>query len=116
MKHIIKAEQLPNKEQIYLRKGIFSYRVVHPIKDENGKYIWMNLIFGGWANFIQLILLMALVLGFFWVYDHDIAAYQEVYENPCEFCNCNLYQDRFIDYEQGVFQFNLTEKIKNAKG
>lgn len=47
-------------EKINLKKGIFGWSVVKPIKDKNNKIIWKNLIAGG--SWIKLILIIAFVL------------------------------------------------------
>ena len=48
-----------NGEQLHLKKSkLFGWRVVHPIKDENGKVNTVNLLFGGKGNLITLIFIM----------------------------------------------------------
>jgi hypothetical protein len=88
MKHdkIIAASELPLEEKIYLKKDFLGWRIVHPMKDEDGSINWGNLIFGGWRNFFTLIIILMFVLGFFYVYYHDTTEMQKVVENPCEYC------------------------------
>ncbi len=71
MKKIYKIEEVPNEEQIYLTKGILGWKLVYPLKNEDGSYNWINVIFGGWENLIILcIILFALMLFYL--------SYQEV--------------------------------------
>jgi len=37
------------------------WREIHPPIDENGKWNYMNLIFGGWRNFIRLVILLFII-------------------------------------------------------
>ena len=48
-----------NGERIHIKHSkMFGWRVVHPIKDENGKVNTVNLLFGGKGNLITLIFIM----------------------------------------------------------
>ena len=49
---------------INLKKGMFGYRVVHPIKNEDGTTNLINLLIGGWGNFWMLIFIMIVFLSF----------------------------------------------------
>ena len=73
-------------EKIYLKKDFLGTRVVHPPKNEDGSWNWFNLLTGGWNNFILLLFILFLVLGFFYVYNHDTVEMQKVVENPCAYC------------------------------
>ena len=41
----IEATQLPADEKVYLKKDFLGWRVVHPIKNEDGSYNWFNVCF-----------------------------------------------------------------------
>lgn len=87
---IIKIEDLPEKEEIYLKRDIFGYRFVHPIKNPDGTYNWMNLLFGGKRNFFNLIVIL-IILGFLmYAHFHDVKAIQDNYikisKDPLAFC------------------------------
>ena len=89
MQHnIITPEQLPEGERINLKKGMFQWRVVNPTNDENGKIIWINVLFGGWANLIMLIIFLLLLGLIMYSYNHDIMAMKDVVANPCNYCSC----------------------------
>ena len=62
MGKIIEAGDLPEGERVYLKKDFLGWRVVEPIKDENGKLIWTRLIFGSKKNIIITLFLIALTL------------------------------------------------------
>ena len=58
MKKIIKKEI--NGEEVYLKKGLLGWNVVHPIKNDDDTINWKNLIAGG--SWIKLLMLGVLVL------------------------------------------------------
>lgn len=43
-----------NGKITYLKKGLFGYSVVHPIKNDDGSTNVFNLITGGWKNLISV--------------------------------------------------------------
>jgi len=48
-----------NGERIALKKGIFGWGIVYPLRDEDGKINWKNCIAGG--SWVKLIFLAVLV-------------------------------------------------------
>ena len=52
-----------NGESVNLKKGMFGYRVVYPGKNDDGTYNWANILFGGWANLIQLLFILFVILS-----------------------------------------------------
>jgi hypothetical protein len=50
-------------DKIYLKKSYDGYRVIYPIKNDDGSWNWKNLIFGGsiW-NFLKILLIFLLLL------------------------------------------------------
>ena len=68
----IEPINLGNNETIHLKKGYFGYRVVYPHKDKDGKIIWINLLIGGWGNFFNLLIIMAILLLIMFSYKHDM--------------------------------------------
>jgi|SRR3990167_3221813 len=87
---LIKIKDLPENERIYLKKDMFGYRIVQPIKNEDGSFNWINLIFGGWRNLVSLIALLALIGFLIYSHFHDVQAIQSNYEvisaNPLAWC------------------------------
>jgi len=59
-------------DSIYLKKGMFGWNVIEPWKDDNGKVIWFNFIFGGWKTLGWMIFIIAL-LGLFYLTWHETA-------------------------------------------
>ncbi len=76
------------KEGEYLektKKG--KYRIIHPIKDEEGKINLKNLFIGGsWTNLFVLMWIISLLLFISWSYKNDTATCFEILEDPCERC------------------------------
>jgi len=58
------------------------WREIHPPVDENGKWNYMNLIFGGWRNFIRLAILL-LIIGFALMQYFDILHYVQELNKHC---------------------------------
>lgn len=84
--NIIKAEDLPEKENIYLKKDMFGYRIVHPVKNEDGTINYLNLLFGGKRNLINLIIILLVMGLLIYSYQHDIKSMKGVVANPCNYC------------------------------
>jgi len=86
---IIEAANLPEGEKVYLTKGKFGYRIVHPIKNEDGSTNYINLLVGGWANFIKIVFIIAVILLFLYgvkqmmISCNNMAAHPEQYFDGC---------------------------------
>ena len=80
MSNIIESQNLPLDEKIYLKKDMFGWRIVHPIKTDN-KINWVNLLFGGYRNLFFLIILLLLASFTMWSYNHDISEVKAYYGN-----------------------------------
>lgn len=78
-KNIITAEQLPENEKVYLKKDFLGWRIVHPIRNEDGTINKINLIFGGKRNLAILLGLIIIVLLFTWLHYRDVGALQQQY-------------------------------------
>ena len=83
------------REGLYVKKSFDGYRVVHPIKNDDGTWNWFNLFTGGscW-NWVKVILVMALIFFVTWSYMHDVKAYREItdkiFEDPIGWCSTVL--------------------------
>lgn len=102
MANIITAEQLPLGEKLYFKKDIFGYRIVHPIRNEDGSFNWTNIIFGGKRNFVMLIIFLIIAGYVMWSYHHDVNAIQQNYikisADPIGFCrNVNNNPSAYLD-------------------
>ena len=88
-KRYIEAKDLPEGDKLYLRRGAFGWRIVHPIKID-GKINKWNLMFGGKENFVFLVILLLIASVSYVGITELIDNYQEIAENPCDFCrNCD---------------------------
>jgi len=99
-KKIIEAANLPEKDKVYLKKDIFGWRVVHPIRNEDGTLNWSNLLFGGKRNLVFLIALLLIASFVLYAYSHDIKVieshYQEIVDDPIGYCK-GLYGESIAD-------------------
>jgi len=86
-KGIIEASELPENEKIYLRKDWLGWRVVAPVKNEDGSWNWFNLIFGGKKNLVVLgFLFLLAVLLFFAVKELISVSVANAIKDPCSLC------------------------------
>lgn len=86
-------EQLPLKEKIYLRKDFLGYRIVHPIRNEDGSINWFNAIFGGKRNLVLLIFMLLLFALFAYGVYELTSSMRDVVENPCDYCPILIHQN-----------------------
>ena len=73
-------------ESVYVKKNtIFKgYRVVHPIKNDDGSINWLHLTIGSWANLTKVIIIFALLIFMMFSYNHDMKAcvdFMKEYQN-----------------------------------
>lgn len=111
MKNIIKAEDLPENEKVYLRKDWLGWRVVEPIKNEDGTTNWFNLITGGKKNLAILIILLIFLGLIFLGVKELIQTYKDYADNPCGYCSNRTGVDLtpFINYGDNQF-YKIEEK------
>lgn len=81
---IIKAENLPQEEKVYLKKSrMFGWKVVHPIKNEDGTINWFNLLTGGsWWNWIFIAIIVVVLLGVLYEYNNNIQHFLDCFTTP----------------------------------
>lgn len=80
-------EVIIDNEIVTLKKGMFGYRVIHPTKDKNGKIIWINLLIGGWGNFIQLVFILLVLFGLIYGVNVMLEDCKDIAANPCHYTN-----------------------------
>lgn len=95
---MIKAEDLPENENVYLKKDMFGYRVVQPIKNEDGTTNWINLLVGGWENFWLLMFIILVILSFLYGVKEMMADCNDMAKNPCKYFNLDC-TDRYDKYD-----------------
>lgn len=87
MSKIISVSDLPVSERLFLKKDLFGYRIVNPVRDPStNKIIWVNALVGGWRNFFVLVFLLVLILLFFKGHEELTSELRLVAESPCEYC------------------------------
>ena len=70
-----------NSERVYLKHGFDGWRVVHPIKNEDGSTNWFNLLTGGnYGKLLKLAVIVILLLGLCLSYARDISECKKVIE------------------------------------
>lgn len=85
--NIIKSDQVPEGENVYLKKGITGeYRVVHPWRREDGSLNWFAIFFGSKGNLVMLIVILLIAFGLYLGILDLIGSYQQVAADPCAFC------------------------------
>lgn len=86
-KKIIEASELPEGEKVYLKKDSSGWRVVEPIRDEQGKFKWKRFMLGTKRErrFMYFIIFLAIVS--YLAFDEQLNNYKRVMDNPCAFCN-----------------------------
>lgn len=87
MGEIIEASSLPEDTKVYLKKDIFGWRTVEPIKDENGKVLWKRMILGTWRERAFMGFIILLVLFSYLGFKEQLNNYYSVMNNPCAYCN-----------------------------
>lgn len=84
--NIIESANLPETEQIYLKKGIFGWAVVQPIKNEDGSTNWINLLFGGYGNLFKLLFFLLVIFLFILGTREVTMTYKTLYKDCLEKC------------------------------
>ena len=94
MKYIIDSKDLPENERVYLKKGLFGYRVVHPIKNKDGTTNWINLLIGGWGNLFKLLFILFIIFCFIYGVQEMLGSCRDMARNPCKYTDldCSTFQ------------------------
>lgn len=85
-KKFIEASELPEGERVYLRKSFGGWWIVHPIKNEDGSFNKINLLFGGKTNLIRLTVYLVIILLIVYGVNEIVAQYKDFAKNPCNYC------------------------------
>ena len=86
----IEPIDLGNNETIHMKKGMFGYRVVHPHKNPDGTINWINLLVGGWGNFLTLIFIMLVILSFLYGVNEMMASCNDMAEHLENYFDCSF--------------------------
>lgn len=105
-----------DSDSFYVRKSILGYRVVYPIKREDGSMNWFNLFTGGWANLIFVIICVSMLLWITVDTNNQIEEYKEkctlAMEKPVEFCRSIGFYDQ-LDKTRSLPGVKITQNISN---
>ena len=81
---------MQNQEKIKIDEGVYlkrddlfgkNYRLIYPLKNEDGTYNKMNLYTGGsYWNLIKVIILVILMISLPFIYKHDMSSCVEINE------------------------------------
>lgn len=79
--------------EVFLRKSGNNYRVVHPVRNEDGTFNWFNFITGGsWTNLIIIAVIVFLILGLLYEYSKNIETLLNCFNNiqSLEICKASF--------------------------
>jgi len=103
----IEAHNLPEGEEVYLKKDWTGWRVVEPIvHPTTKKFIWKNLF--SKKGFLFLIVFIIIGLSFYSDVQRFMKQYNEVLENPCPYCSdCHAYATQMC----GLIKIEPTSRL-----
>lgn len=80
-------------EKIYLRKDMFGWRVVNPIKNSDGTFNWKNLWFGNRKVIIFTIIWLLIMAFIFYGVNEMLSSCKDMSKNPCNYFNldCSIF-------------------------
>lgn len=93
-------------EKVHLAKDSLGWRVVHPIRDENGKINWINFLLGGKANLLTLILIIIIASILFYGVATMFESCSHLAAHPEDFCRCAKCPGNILILNQSLF--NMT--------
>ena len=80
-------------EKIHLQKSQYGtklldyWRVVEPIKNEDGSWNWWSILFGGYRNIITVAFVTVVLTLFGLGFQEIFAGCKAMASNPCAYCN-----------------------------
>ena len=76
-------------ELLHIKKGIFGWNVVYPIKNLDRSINWFNLRVGGnWLRFVLLALVIILIIFMFYEYTNNINFLLSCFDDPAKLEIC----------------------------
>ena len=86
---IYEAGDLPLNERIYLKKDFIGWKVVHPIKNEDGTMNWKHFFIGGsYWNFLFLLGIVLIILGALIEYSSTVNMFLDCFSDPVQLELC----------------------------
>lgn len=110
--NIIKAEDLPENEIVYLKKDIFGWRVVEPINNEDGSINYRRLILGSKRSWLAAgIIVLMFLLFYLTIHDTALQLKQRV-EAPCYYCadSPQYYNKYSLNFSWDMAGSNMNEQ------
>lgn len=86
MSNIIKAEDLPDGEKVYLKKDFLGWRVVEPVRNEDGSWNWKKIIVGTKRTWFGVIVILIIAALFYFGIKEILDPLRIIAENPGEYC------------------------------
>lgn len=108
------------REGLYIKKSLGEYRVVYPIKNDDGSFNWKNFLIGGsYLNLIKTALIVLALIALTLSYNHDVKECSTIANyvatHPCEYCmkvtQANQSNQRLYD---SIYDLNLTNIIPSS--
>ena len=85
---------------------LFRYRLIFPIKNDDGSINWFNLFTGGsWGNIMMVTLIVLLCVGLVLAYKHDTAVLIECCNSACH--SLKAQADGILPLDFNVTSFNI---------
>lgn len=100
-------------EKVAVSKGIVGgWRVVHPMKNEDGTRNWANTLYGGTGNLIFLLAMITIVAGMLYLFQYQLELveqhYYKIAQDPIGWCkDVNAGRTNPFEYYNGS-GLNLT--------
>jgi len=89
---MIEKVKLSNGDEVWLSGRGREWRVIYPIKNEDGSWNRKNLLLGGsWRRFLMGWFVVLLILVSVFAYKHDVGACLEILKDPQSICNYRYY-------------------------
>ena len=88
----IDRDKTTKTERVYFKRSLIPLgdwgRIYPPIKENGNRIHWTNLIFGGWRNFVKL-LIICIIIGLVLLQFYENFQVIETLRNSCPTININ---------------------------
>jgi len=109
----IKAEDLPQGEEVFLKKSLGSWVVVHPLKKSDGSWNWFNLIVGSWNNLLMILFIIFMLSSQLFLFNQEVRViennYMKIASNPITWCE-DVIAGKTNPFEYGYQNFSIDQE------
>lgn len=101
-------------EVVYLKRNSWlgGYRVVNPIKNDDGSINYFRLFIGSWANLFKTVIILAAIFILLYSYMHDTAACRELLtKSPQQLCGSLFNSSIFLPDGSTPGRLNLSSVV-----